>query len=347
MVHSGYHSWNGENMVKNYVRHEDLSPKGSDEEHKLIVVPSVQFSCSFVSDSLWLHGLQHTRLPCPSLTPRAYPNSCPLSRWCHPTISSSVIPFSSCPRSFPASVSFQMSQFFTSGGQSIEVSASTSVLPMNTQDWSLLGWTGWISSQSKGLSKVFSNTLSYPLLNEFSVLGDGVPLLCLISLHSTNSQCKLSRNPVLIPFTKICHDSYCFFSLLYIISYFLVSLMSNIFMVSTSGRGRYNNLFVSYAIFNHPFPGWISTLDSVFSWLYLMQENSMASVFRGFFFLLSSKLLTFPSLLFIFKQVGYFDLGTISLNSKLFQVIQSLFRLVLMLFCTWFSFLFLNLMHKN
>ena len=112
-----------------------------------------------------------------------------------------------------------------------------------------------------------------------------VPLLCLISLHSTNSQCKLSRNPVFIPFTKICHDSYCFFSLLYIISYFLVSLMSNIFMVSTSGRGRYNNLFVSYAIFNHPFPGWISTLDSVFSWLYLMQENSMALVFRGFFFL--------------------------------------------------------------
>ena len=96
-------------------------------------------------------------LPVPTPTPRAYPNSCPLNRWCHPTISSSVIPFSSCPQSFPASGSFQMSQLFTSGGQSIGVSALTSDLPMNTQDWSL-GWTGWISLQSKGLSRVFSNT---------------------------------------------------------------------------------------------------------------------------------------------------------------------------------------------
>ena len=97
------------------------------------------------------------RPPCPSPTPRVYSNSCPLSRWCHPTISSSVIPCSSCLQSFPASGSFQMSQLFPSGGQSIGVSASTSVLPVNTQDWSL-GWTGWISLQSKGLSRVFSNT---------------------------------------------------------------------------------------------------------------------------------------------------------------------------------------------
>ena len=111
-----------------------------------------------MSDSLWPHGLQHSRLPCPSPTPRACPNSCPLSPWCHPTISSSVIPFSSCLKSFPASRFFPMSQFFASGGQSIGASASASVLPMNTQDWSTLGWTGWISLQSKGLSRVFSNT---------------------------------------------------------------------------------------------------------------------------------------------------------------------------------------------
>ena len=115
-------------------------------------------SHSVVSDSLWPHGLQHTRPPCPSPTPGVYPNPCPLSRWCHPTISSSVVPFSSCPQSFQASGSFQMSQFFASGGQSIGVSASTSVLPKNTQDWSPLGWTGLISLQSKGLSRVFSNT---------------------------------------------------------------------------------------------------------------------------------------------------------------------------------------------
>ena len=106
---------------------------------------SVQFSRSVVSDSLWLHGLQHTRIPCPSPTPRVYANSCPLSQWCHPTISSSVVPFS-CLQSFPASGSFPVSQFFTSGGQSIGVSASTSVLPMNIQNWFPLGWTGWISA---------------------------------------------------------------------------------------------------------------------------------------------------------------------------------------------------------
>ena len=117
-----------------------------------------QFSLSVVSDFLWPHGLQYARPPCPSPTSGVYSNSCPLSRWCHPAISSSVIPFSSCLQSFPASGSFPMSQLFTSGGQSIGLSASTSVLPMNTQDWSPLGWTGWISLQSKGLSRVFSNT---------------------------------------------------------------------------------------------------------------------------------------------------------------------------------------------
>ena len=112
---------------------------------------SVQFSCSVMTDSLQPHGLQHARSPCPSPTPGIHPNSCPLSWWCHPAISSSVVPFSSCPQSFPASGSFPMSQFSASGGQSI--GASASVLPMNTQDWSPLGWTGWISLQSKGLSK--------------------------------------------------------------------------------------------------------------------------------------------------------------------------------------------------
>ena len=117
-----------------------------------------QFSCSVVSNSLWPHELQHTRPPCLSPTPGVYPNSCPLSRWCHPAISSSIVPFSSCPQSLPASGSFPMSQLFAWGGQSIGVSASTSVLPKNTQEWSPLGWTGWISLQSKGLSRVFSNT---------------------------------------------------------------------------------------------------------------------------------------------------------------------------------------------
>ena len=127
---------------------------------------SVQFSSvTQLCLTLWSHGLQHARPPCQSPTPRAYPNSCPLSRWCHPTISSSVVPFSPTQspcshrlQSFPASESFQMSQFFTSGGQSIGVSAAASVLPMNIQDWFPLGWTCWISLQSKGLSRVFSNT---------------------------------------------------------------------------------------------------------------------------------------------------------------------------------------------
>ena len=119
---------------------------------------SVQFSCSVVSDSWWSHELQHAKPPCSSPTSGVYPNSCPLRWWCHPTISSSVIPFSSCPQSFPMSGSFQMSQLFASGAQSLGVSASTSVLPMNTQDWSPLEWTGWIFLQSKGLSRVSSNT---------------------------------------------------------------------------------------------------------------------------------------------------------------------------------------------
>ena len=117
-----------------------------------------QFSRSVVSNSLRPHESQHTRPPCPSPTPRVYSNSCPSSWWCHPAISSSVVPFSSCPQSFLASGSFQMSQFFASGGQSIGVSASASVRPMNIQDWFPLGWTGWIFLQSKGLSRVFSNT---------------------------------------------------------------------------------------------------------------------------------------------------------------------------------------------
>ena len=121
------------------------------------VISSVQFSCSVVSNSLWPREPQHARSPCPLPTPGVYPNPCPLSWQCHPTISSSVDPFSSYPRSFSASRYFPISQLFASGGQSIGISASASVLPMNTQDWSL-GWTGWISLQSKGLSRVFSNT---------------------------------------------------------------------------------------------------------------------------------------------------------------------------------------------
>ena len=119
---------------------------------------SVQSSHSVVSDSLWAYESQHNRPPCPSPTPRVCSNSHPLGRWCHPAISSSVVPFSSCPQSLPASGSFPMSQLFAWGGQSIGVWASASVLPMNTQDWSPLRWTGWISLQSKGLSRVFSNT---------------------------------------------------------------------------------------------------------------------------------------------------------------------------------------------
>ena len=122
------------------------------------IIVMLLFSCSVMSDYLRPHGLQHTRLPCPSLTPGAYSNSCPLSWWCHPTISSSVFPFSSCLQPFPAAVSFPMSQFFASGGQNIGASGSASVLPMNIQDWLPLGLIRLNSLLSKGLSRVFSNT---------------------------------------------------------------------------------------------------------------------------------------------------------------------------------------------
>ena len=117
-----------------------------------------QFSCSVMSNFLWFHELQHARPPCSSPSPGVHQNPCPLSWWCHPTILSSVVSFSSCPQSFTVSGPFQMIQLFASTGQSIGVSASKSVLPKNTQDWSPLGWTGWISLQFKGLSRVFSNT---------------------------------------------------------------------------------------------------------------------------------------------------------------------------------------------
>ena len=129
---------------------------------------SVQFSRTVVSDSLQPHELRHARPPCPSPTPGTYPNSCPLSRWCHPAISSSVVPFSSCLQSFPVSGSFPMSQFFASGGQSIGVSASASVLPMNIQSWFPLGWTGWISccpgdSQESSPTPLFKSIKSLAL----------------------------------------------------------------------------------------------------------------------------------------------------------------------------------------
>ena len=130
-----------------------MRKKGKEKKTKL---SSFTQSCP----TLRPHGLQHARPPCPSPTPRVYPNSCLLTRWCHLTISSSVIPFSSCLQSFPASGSFPMSQLFASGGQSIGVSASASVLPMNSQDWFPLGWTGWISLQSKGLLQHHSSKAS-------------------------------------------------------------------------------------------------------------------------------------------------------------------------------------------
>ena len=134
-----------------------LSSQSSSHISQLLLM--VQFSSvTQLCLTLRPHGLQHARLLCPSPTPRVHPNPCPLSWWCHPTILSSIVPFSACPQSFPVSAPFQMSQLFESGGQSIRVSASTSVLPLNIQDWFLLGWTGWISLQSKGLSRVFTNT---------------------------------------------------------------------------------------------------------------------------------------------------------------------------------------------
>ena len=134
------------------------SSRGSSQPRDWTQVSLVQFSHSVVSNSLWPHESQYARPPCPSPTPRVHSNSRPSSRWCHPAISSSVIPFSSCPQSLPASESFPMSQLFTWGGQSTGVSALASVLPKNIQYWSPLEWNGWISLQSKGLSRVFSNT---------------------------------------------------------------------------------------------------------------------------------------------------------------------------------------------
>ena len=138
---------------------------------------SVQFSSVM---SLWPHELQHARLPFPLPTPVVYSNSCPLSRWCHPTISSSVASFSSCPQSLPASGSFPMSQVFASRGQSFGVSASASVFPMNTQGWSPLEWTGWISLQSKGLSRVFSNTT----VQKHQFFGAQLPLYSNSHIHT-------------------------------------------------------------------------------------------------------------------------------------------------------------------
>ena len=141
------------------LNYDPTKPVQLSRKHKLslIIRPAVQFSHSVVSHSLSPHESQHARPPGPSPSPRVHSNSCPSSQWCHPPISSSVVPFSSCYQSLPASGSFPMSQLFTWGGQSTGVSASASFLPKNTQDWSL-EWTGWISLQSKGLARVFSNT---------------------------------------------------------------------------------------------------------------------------------------------------------------------------------------------
>ena len=157
--------WNEKQQIKMYYHIKRklsnwiifISGKQIFNTTNVFQLSSVQFSRSVMSSSLQPHGLQNARPPCPSPTPRVYSNSWPLSRWCHPIISSSVIPFSSHLQSFPASGSFQMSQFFTSGGQSIGVSASTSVLPTNIQDWFPLGWTSWISLQSKGLKSLLQH----------------------------------------------------------------------------------------------------------------------------------------------------------------------------------------------
>ena len=154
-----------------------------------IYFSSVQSSCSVLSDSLWPHGLQHTRPPCPSPTPRVYSNSCPLSWWCHPTISSSVVPFSSCPQSFPASGSLQMSQLFASGGQSTAVSASTSVLPMNTQDWFPLGLTGWSPRDSQEASL----TPQFKSINSLAISFLYSPTL--ISIHDHDNHDGVNHSP--------------------------------------------------------------------------------------------------------------------------------------------------------
>ena len=163
-IHTHTHRQNfNKSDLKNiiYIKLLRHKPRHLDTAVVIAVVQwlsSVQFSRSVVSDSLRPHKSQHARPPCPSPTPGVHSDSCPSSQWCHQAISSSVVPFSSWPQSLPESEPFPMGQLFTWGGQSIGVSASASLLPMNTQDWSPLGWTGWISLQSKGLSRVFSNT---------------------------------------------------------------------------------------------------------------------------------------------------------------------------------------------
>ena len=152
----------------------------------MTIPSSVQFSRSVMSDSLRPHESQHARPPCPSPTPRVHSNSRPSSQWCHPAISSSAIPFSSCPQSFPASESFPMSQLFTWGGQSTRVSALASVLPKNTQDWSPVEWTGWISLQSKGLSRVFSNITQFKSINSSALSLLHSPTLTSIHDHWKN-----------------------------------------------------------------------------------------------------------------------------------------------------------------
>ena len=154
-----FHDWSLAYALIAYSKTNQAPGTVQEREQRIKKIKSsIQFSHSVLSDSLRLQEPQHTRPPCPSPNPRVHPNSCPLSWWCHPIISSSVVLFSSCPQFLPASGSFPMSQFFASGGQSTGISASTSVLPMNTHDWSPWGWTSWISLQSKGLSRVFSNT---------------------------------------------------------------------------------------------------------------------------------------------------------------------------------------------
>ena len=155
---------------------------------------SIQFSRLVVSDSLWPHELQLARPPCPSPTPGVHSNSRPSSQWCHPTTSSSVVPFSSCPKSLPASESFPMSQLFSWGGQSTGVSALASFLPKNTQDWSPLGWIGWISLQSKGLSKVFSNTT----VQKHQFIGAQLSSQSNSYIHTTGKTIALTRRTIVL-----------------------------------------------------------------------------------------------------------------------------------------------------
>ena len=157
------------------------------------IFTSVKFSHTVMSDSLWPHDPQHTRPPCPSPAPGVYPNPCPLSCWFHPTISSAVFPFSSCPESFPASGSFRMSQLFASDGPNIGVSASTSVLPMNTQDWSL-GWTGWTSLQSKGLSRVLSTSKASILWHSaFFIVQQSHPYMTIVKTIALTRQTFMAK----------------------------------------------------------------------------------------------------------------------------------------------------------